>query len=142
MDVRIVIVAAALWFAPVLLSNANAQDKPEDYAVAIKANCGKELKAQCQGVKDGKARLLACLYAHEDRLSKRCGQTVVVSLTRLGIMLGALANVQRVCEPEVKRLCDGVIAGNGNLIGCLSAKRKEVSEQCNLALDAAFLRPD
>jgi hypothetical protein len=141
MGARVLVLVFALLFSVGPLGMANAQDKVEDYAAALNASCTKELKAQCKGVKDGRGRLLACLYAHENRLSARCGSVVMASLERLGVMLGALANVMRVCEADVKRVCHGVVAGEGNLIGCLAQSKQSVSAQCNATLDAAFLRP-
>jgi hypothetical protein len=141
MVARVLVLAFALLFGAGSWGIANAQDKVEDYVAALNATCTKEIKAQCKGVKEGRGRLLACLYAHENRLSARCGNTVMASLERLGVMLGALANVMRVCEADAKRICNGVVAGEGNLIGCLAAGRKSVSAQCNATLDAAFLRP-
>lgn len=120
---------------------AAAQDRPDNYTVAVKQSCGKELKRQCKGVKEGRGRLLACLYAREDKLSAKCGEVVSASLVRLGEALGALANVRRVCERDALRLCNGVVAGNGNLIGCLTTARRSVSPECNATMDSAFLRP-
>jgi hypothetical protein len=123
------------------LGNAHAQDKVDDYVAALGAHCGNEIKSQCEGVKEGGGRLLACLYAREDKLSAECGNVVAVSIGRLGVVLGALANVVRVCEGDAKRVCNGVVAGNGNLVGCLSQMKQSVSPECNATLDAAFLRP-
>jgi hypothetical protein len=118
-----------------------AQDKPEDYAAALRQDCGKEIRTLCSGVTNGRGRLLACLYARESKLSPRCGDRVYGSLERLGEALGALANVRRVCDADVRRLCQGVQPGNGHLIDCLAKARPSVSERCNATLDLAFLRP-
>ena len=120
---------------------ARAQDQPEYYAADLRRSCPGELRSQCRNVREGGGRLIACLYAHDDRLSTRCGEAVYGSLERLGVALGALANVRRACEGDVRRWCSGMIAGDGNLIGCLSQARQSVSSQCNATLDAAFLRP-
>jgi len=37
-------------------------------------------------------------------------------------------------------LCQGVVAGQGNILGCLTTAKGAVSSQCNAALDAAYLR--
>jgi hypothetical protein len=129
-------------FAMVGLSHtAFAQDDPAKWAAYIQSNCGKEITANCKGIAMGQGRILACLYSRENKLSAKCGGAVMASLERLGTALGALANVMRVCESDAKRLCNGVVAGNGNLVGCLSQSKGSVSAQCNGTLDAAFLRP-
>lgn len=131
----------AFVFAFATLGFAAAQDKPADYATAIKADCGKELKSLCKGVREGGGRVLACLYSREDKLGAKCAATVAMSQDRLAEALTALANVRRVCEADAMRLCSGVMPGDGNLIDCLSKARRAVSQTCNGALDAAFLRP-
>jgi len=137
---RVALIAAMLLGVSV---NAGfAQDRISDYVAALKMACAKELKTYCKGVQEGRGKVLACLYAREDKLSARCGNVLVGSVERLGEMLTALANVVRVCEADAKRLCNGVAAGEGNLIGCLTTARRSVSERCNATLDSAFLRPD
>ena len=118
-----------------------AQDDTAQWAKYIQSHCGKELKTHCGGITKGQGRILACLYAREDKLSAKCGNAVMNSVERLGVALGALANVIRVCEPDTRRLCNGVVAGNGNLVGCLATARPSVSSQGKATLDAAFLRP-
>jgi hypothetical protein len=88
MNIRAVF-AVALLATSVSIGMAYAQDRPEQYAAALKTNCAKELRSQCKGVVEGQGRLLACLYAHENKLSAKCSTTVDGSLERLGAMLGA-----------------------------------------------------
>ena len=133
-----VILAAATLAAP---NTTRAQDDVAKWSAFIQGSCGKELKAYCAGVKQGQGRLLSCLYAREDKLSAKCGDAVMGSLDRLGVALGALANAKRICDADVRRLCNGVVSGNGNLVGCLATSRSAVSKDCNATLDAAFLRP-
>jgi len=130
--------ALCVWLAFVGVS-ANAQDRPRDYAGVLKADCATELANLCRDVSGGEGRLLSCLYSREDKLSERCGTSVMMSLERLGVALGALANVTRACHDDTLRLCHGQIAGNGNLLGCLTSSRPLVSTPCNATLDAAFL---
>jgi hypothetical protein len=134
------VIAALVLLAPATVP-AQAQDDQAQWARYIQGHCGPELKRHCSGISKGQGRILACLYAREDKLSAKCGMAVMASVERLGVALGALANVMRVCEPDVRRLCNGMVAGNGNLVGCLATARASVSATCNATLDAAFLRP-
>ena len=68
---------------------ALSQVSPKTYATAIKSGCADELARLCKDVVGGDGRLLACLYAHEDKLSDSCGTVVMSSLERLGIALGS-----------------------------------------------------
>jgi hypothetical protein len=49
-------------------------------------------------------------------------------------------NVVRSCERDAVQFCQGVVFGQGNILGCLTAARGAVSAPCNAALNAAFLR--
>jgi hypothetical protein len=129
--------ALLLALAPI----ANAQDTPAQWATFIQGSCGKEIKAHCKGVPSGQGRVLACLYAFSNKLSAKCEDAVLGSSERLGVAMGALANVRRVCEADTRQRCAGVQLGNGNVIGCLTRARSSVSATCNNTLDAAFLRP-
>jgi hypothetical protein len=140
---RILTILQILIMLAVTANISNAQDKAQDrvqsYLATVNAGCGEELAKYCRDVAGGEGRLLACLYSHESKLSDRCGNIVMSSMERLGVALGALANVARVCQADAQRLCNGVIAGEGNLVGCLSKAKSSVSAQCNTTLDAAML---
>lgn len=128
-----------LAFAP----TAAIAQSPEiaQWQIYIRASCKSELSKFCRGIPGGQGQVLACLYAREKALSPKCGTAVMASLERLSTALGALADARRVCEADVKRFCNGVIAGDGNLIGCLAKARASVSPACNATLDTALFRP-
>ena len=46
----------------------------------------------------------------------------------------------RLCDPDAHRLCGGVAAGDGNVLDCLLASWKVVSQQCNKAITDAGWR--
>jgi hypothetical protein len=86
--------------------------------------CGHELKKQCSGVEVRANNMLECLQ--RARVSARCA---------------ALAHhVVRSCERDAAQFCQGVVAGRGNVLGCLTTARGVVSPRCNAALNAAFPR--
>jgi hypothetical protein len=134
----VALAAAVLCIAAI----ANAQDTPAQWATYIQGNCGKEIKAHCKGVPSGQGRVLACLYAFSNKLSPKCEDAVFNSSERLGVAMGALANIKRACEADTRRLCAGVQLGNGNVVSCLTKAKGTVSATCNNTLDAAFLRPE
>jgi hypothetical protein len=86
--------------------------------------CGEELKKHCNGVEVKANNMLECLQT--SRVPARCA---------------ALAHhVVRSCDRDAAQLCQGVVAGRGNIIGCLTTAKGAVSARCNAALNAAFLR--
>ena len=88
------------------------------------AACGNELKSQCVGTPSFGSNMLACLATA--RVSARCHAVA--------------QNVVRSCERDAVQFCQGVVFGQGNILGCLTASRGVVSAACNAALNAAFLR--
>lgn len=116
-------------------------DGVADYQRLMKESCPTEIASFCSDVTPGDARLLACLYARQDRLSGPCIGAVMTSSDRLRTATIALADVQRVCANDVARLCPGVVREKGHLIRCLDTASRRVSDRCNAAIDGAFLRP-
>jgi hypothetical protein len=125
------IIPAGLFSAVILISGAHlnvaqAQDSPKKQRVAVAIACGKELTDQCNGVPVHANNMLECLRKDQARLSKRCA---------------VLANhVVRRCERDAMQRCQQVVAGGGNILGCLTTARGSVSSGCNAALDAVFQR--
>jgi hypothetical protein len=88
--------------------------------------CGKELAKQCSGVPVRANNMLECVQKDPEKLSKQCA---------------ALAhNIVRRCDRDAVQRCPEVVAGSGNILGCLTTARRSVSSRCNAALDAVFLR--
>ena len=109
------------YLISVLISADNAaQARSRTVAVA----CGKELQEQCSRVPVAANNMLECLQ--KSQVSRRCA---------------ALAhNVVRMCDRDAVQLCQGVLAGQGNVLGCLTTAKGSVSPRCNAALNAAFIR--
>src|SRR5437588_11752709 len=108
------------------LNFAQAQDSPKKHRVAVAISCGKELTDQCSGVPVHANNMLECLRKDQARLSKRCA---------------VLANhVVHMCERDAMQRCQQVVAGSGNILGCLTTARGSVSSGCNASLDAVFPR--
>ena len=140
------IVALCFGAGTMILAPASAQTLPPATQAQVtqtinlaKAGCAREIKAYCSRVKEGEGRLAACLYAHSDRMSDRCADAIIKRVGELNAIFAALTNAIAVCEPDTSRLCNGVAAGNGNLLGCLTKARPSVSAECNAAISAAAL---
>ena len=88
--------------------------------------CGQQLKQQCSGVPVQANNMLECLRKNQDKLHARC---VVLA-----------NNVVHRCDRDAAQHCQAVVAGQGNILGCLTTARRLVSRRCNTALDALFLR--
>ena len=116
------IIPACLLSVAMLISavHCNVAQAKSRTAVA----CGKELQKQCSGVPVRANNMLECLQ--KAQVSARCH--------------GLAHHVVRMCERDAVQLCQGVVAGQGNILGCLTTAKGAVSRGCNAAIDAAFLR--
>jgi len=135
-------VFAALLLS-VLTSSASFAQSPvvAQWKSYVLDSCGKEIKRSCKSVVAGDGRLLACLYARDKSLSGGCRTAVASARERLARSYAAAVEAQRVCEPDAKRLCAGMVPGGGNLTDCLAKARTRVSRACNAVLDEALMRP-
>jgi hypothetical protein len=95
------------------------------YNVAQARGCGEQLQKQCSGVPVHANNMLECLQKSRG-LSARCA---------------ALAHhVVRNCDRDAVQFCHQVVAGQGNILGCLRTSSAVVSARCSAALDAVLGR--
>ncbi len=95
--------------------------------------CKAELEKYCSNVTPGEGRVLACLYAHNDKLSGRCEYALYDAAVQLERAAATLAYVANECGPDVRKLCVGVQAGEGRLLDCLQKDDAKVSSRCKQA---------
>jgi hypothetical protein len=99
------LLSVAVLTSAASLNVAQALSKSKrDRAAALA--CGLEMKKRCSGVPVQANNMLECLRKEQGNLSTRC--TVLAN------------NVARRCDRDAARLCQGVVAGQGNILGCLT----------------------
>ena len=122
----------------VITSNANAI---EDLIKSVATGCEKELKSYCSEVTPGEGRVLACLYAHGDKISGRCEYALYNAAAKLERFVAALSYVVNECDDDLEKYCDSVRAGEGRLAECLLNKNKDkISERCSQAIKDVDLK--
>jgi len=123
-----------------------AQQKGPAEAVAqglvetVATGCEKELAAYCQDVTPGEGRILACLYANEDKLSGQCEYALFDAAAQLERAVAALAYLVNECGDDLETYCVGVQAGEGRLLDCLDKNEKKISSRCKQALKDTGLK--
>jgi len=115
----------------VLVSNAVAA---EDLVEIVAKGCEKELTSFCSQVTPGEGRILACLYAHNDKLSGQCEYALYDAAVQLERFVAALAYVANECDEDLDTFCSGVVAGEGRLLKCLDDNSAKISARCTQAL--------
>jgi hypothetical protein len=112
-----------------------------DNLVQTVANgCNKELNAYCKNVTPGDGRVLACLFAHGDKLSGKCEYALFDAAAQLERAVAALGYVVNECGDDLDALCASVEAGEGRLLNCLEKNESKVSDRCKQALEEVGLK--
>lgn len=106
----------------------------EDIAENVAKGCETELTSFCKGVTPGEGRILACLFAHSDKISGRCEYAVYDAAAQLERAVGALTYVANECDDDIEKTCAKVEAGEGRILTCLKKNEGKVSKRCNQAM--------
>lgn len=102
--------------------------------------CKADLQKYCKDVKPGDGRLLACLYAHSDKISARCEYAVYDAASQLERALTALSYVANECRDDLKANCADIKPGEERLLNCLEKNDAKVSVRCKQALKEVGLK--
>jgi len=101
---------------------------------AVKA-CETEINTYCSQVTPGEGRMLACFFAHEDKLSGQCQWALYEAAVALEEFTMAVTHLAVECEDDLMTYCAEVEMGEGRVGTCLLEHKDEVSEACKQAID-------
>ena len=106
----------------------------QDIVSEVQKGCGAEIEKFCSQVTQGEGRLLACFYAHEDKLSGQCQYALYNASAQLEHAVSSLNYVAGQCEDDIKALCASVQLGEGRVLECLNSNAEAVSTACKQAI--------
>jgi Cysteine rich repeat len=129
---RLFTVAASV----LILLNASSAIQAQD---VLKA-CETDIKTYCSKVTLGDGRLLACMYAHEDKLSEQCDVAVADAADQLDWFLSSVREAIATCAPDIEKHCADVAAGQGRIYACLRIKKDEIGDDCKAVVDEVTAR--
>jgi cysteine rich repeat protein len=105
----------------------------------VAKGCEKELTTYCKDVTPGEARILACLYAFEDKLSGQCEYALYDAAVQLERVINAVAYAANECRDDLTKFCSDIKPGEGRVLKCLDKNDTKVSKRCKQALkDTGF----
>jgi len=110
---------------------ASAEEDPVTRAIEA---CQPEIETYCSQVTPGDGRLLACFYAHEDKLSGTCNWALYEASAALEQLVSAIAYLASECQEDLLEYCGDVQMGEGRVGVCLLEHEDEVSEGCRKAM--------
>jgi len=100
---------------------------------SVAAGCKTELNTYCKDVTMGEGRILACLYAHNDKLSGQCEFALYDAAVQLERAVAAMSYMANECGEDLTKFCGGVVLGKGRVIDCLAKNEAEVTDRCKQA---------
>ena len=106
----------------------------DQLSAQVVEGCSSEFAQYCADVTPGQDRLLACLYAHGDRLSGQCDYALYDAAAQLEQAVGAVTYVAAECRSELDTYCANVAVGEGRVAQCLKDHASELSPGCDQAL--------
>ncbi len=111
-------------------TTASAQSVREQ----VERGCKQEIQGFCSKVTPGQGRVLACLYAHSDKLSGQCEFALYDASVRLERAVSALTYVAKECDDDIDEMCANVEVGEGRVINCLKSNADTISRTCKQAM--------
>jgi hypothetical protein len=107
----------------------------DDIIEGVLKACEPEIKAYCSQVTPGEGRLLACFYAHGDKVSARCEYALYEGVAALEQFVNAITYVATECEADLDKHCSQVEMGEGRVGACLLEHKEEGTDACRQAID-------
>ena len=114
-----------------MLLNATSATQAQD---VLKA-CEADIKTYCSQVTLGDGRLLACMYAHEDKISPECDVAIADAADQLDWFLSSVREALETCAPDIQKHCADVEAGQGRIYACLRIKKDKIGDDCKAVVD-------
>jgi hypothetical protein len=103
----------------------------------VKQGCETELTAYCSQVIPGQSRLLACLYANGEKLSRQCETALYQAASVLDRALSTVAYLADQCRNDIDSQCASVSPGQGRIVQCLADHKDVLTPSCTQAFSTA-----
>ena len=97
-------------------------------------DCRKEIDTYCKTVTPGEGRILACLYAHVEKLSPLCEYALYDVAAQLNRFVSELTYILIECDDDTEKFCSAATHGGVRLFKCLEKNEKRISGRCKQAL--------
>jgi hypothetical protein len=120
--------------ACILMVGAVAYAEEKGIVQTVADGCKQEIETYCKGVTPGEGRVLACLYAYQDKLSSRCEYALYDAAAQLERVVAALTYLANECRDDLKAFCSDVKPGEGRLIQCIDKNKEKISSRCKQAI--------
>jgi hypothetical protein len=101
----------------------------------VQEACGNELRNFCSTVTPGEGRVLLCMQAHEDKISRQCGMALFDVSRNIAQATHRVERLAEACWSDIQAHC----SGSGSIGQCMMERQASLSPPCQ-AVVAATLR--
>jgi len=129
-----------IFLLTISLGGIHSASAMESVVESVAIGCETELTNYCSQVTPGEGRILACLYAHGDKLSGQCEFALYDAAAQLERFVGALTYLANECNEDLGTHCAAVEMGEGRLAQCLLDNKAKLQPRCSTAIDATNLQ--
>ena len=128
------------FLAIAIIAQASVTFAQSSVVETVIKSCQNEIESYCSQVTPGEGRLLACFYAHENKLTVQCINALYNGMAALELAVEAISFVASQCRQDIKSLCGATVPGEGRIAACLLDKKAELSSHCSSAIDQVGLK--
>ena len=104
----------------------------------LKTACQDELRNFCGTVTPGEGRLLLCMQAHQDKISRQCELSLLETSRNIGKAVHHMETFAQVCWPDIQVHCSGT---GGSVAQCVIDNRSSLSAACQAVVAATMPTP-
>jgi hypothetical protein len=132
---RTVLISAAclavIWAPSIASAQSNLLRERVAAAIeAVQGACASDISNFCGSVTPGEGRVLLCMQAHEDQLSRRCQFALYRASRGLDRAINRVERIADACMQDIEAQC-----GQADRIGqCLVQKSSSLSQSCQMVL--------
>jgi hypothetical protein len=99
----------------------------------LRTACDDEMRNFCSTVTPGEGRLLLCMQAHEDKISRQCELALLETSRNIGGAVQRAETFAKACWQDIQAHCSGT---GGSVMQCMAEKRASLSAPCQAMVAA------
>ena len=105
----------------------------------VAQSCAKDIKQFCSKITVGGGRVVACLFAHNDKITGQCMLAMIEGTAALDATMASLRHLAKTtsCRSDLRQYCRGIPAGGGRLYRCLKKNFATLTDGCRAAMPKA-----
>jgi Cysteine rich repeat len=117
---------ALVWMPSNASAQSNIRERIADAVQAVQQSCAPDVSKFCGNVSRGEGRILVCMHAHDDQLSKSCQMSLYRVSRGLEQALNRVERIADACWNDIQEKC-----GDADRIGqCVMEKAQSLSPAC------------